>query len=249
MLLVVNFKNYRIDFQDTIRFAQKAAEISDRYGVPIALAPPHFALSSMLVTAYFPSSVYDMTTQEIVESGDAPMAGDNLFMLAQHVDTNPPGSSTGFVVPELLSDIGIQGSIINHTEHPVEPSQIAHLIPRLQNLTMMSIVCARDARECGEYAKLDPTFVAVEPPELIGTGKSVSTYEPDLIKDAAAAVRDAGTSTRLLCGAGITSGDDVVKAMSLGSSGVLVASGVVTTPDPAAALEDLASAMIPRRVD
>ena len=35
------------------------------------------------------------------------------------------------------------------------------------------------------------------------------------------------TKLRLLCGAGIVSGEDVAKAMELGSKGILVASGII----------------------
>jgi len=37
---------------------------------------------------------------------------------------------------------------------------------------------------------------------------------------------------KVLCGAGITNGEDVKKALELGTVGVLVASGVVKAKDP-----------------
>ena len=79
-----------------------------------------------------------------------------------------------------------------------------------------------------KYAKFNPTFIAIEPPELIGTGKS-NFYREDqhLITNAVQAVKSAKNSTKLLCGAGIVSGQDVSKAKELGSKGILVASGIV----------------------
>jgi triosephosphate isomerase len=45
----------------------------------------------------------------------------------------------------------------------------------------------------------------------------------------------------VLCGAGIKSGLDVSKAIELGVSGVLLASGVTKSSNPKEALEDLVS--------
>ena len=66
-----------------------------------------------------------------------------------------------------------------------------------------------------------------EPPELIGTGRAISTEKPALITNAVKAVSSSKNSTKLLCGAGIVSGQDVSKARELGSNGILVASGIV----------------------
>jgi triosephosphate isomerase len=46
---------------------------------------------------------------------------------------------------------------------------------------------------------------------------------------------------KVLCGAGISKGEDLKAAMELGSVGVLLASGIVKAEDPKAALEDLVS--------
>ena len=59
---------------------------------------------------------------------------------------------------------------------------------------------------------MNPTFIAIEPPELIGTGRAISTEKPGLITNAVQAVKSAKNSTKLLCGAGIVSGQDVSKA-------------------------------------
>jgi len=48
----------------------------------------------------------------------------------------------------------------------------------------------------------------------------------------------------VLCGAGITKGEDVESAIKLGAEGVLVASGVVKAKDQKAALHDLAQAAL-----
>jgi triosephosphate isomerase len=45
------------------------------------------------------------------------------------------------------------------------------------------------------------------------------------------------------CGAGISTGEDVVAARDLGADGVLLASGVAKADDPQAALEALVSGL------
>ena len=92
---------------------------------------------------------------------------------------------------------------------------------------MISIICVKDIAEVKKYLKLNPDFIAIEPPELIGSGKAISTEKPELIAKAANIVNNSNNKTKLLCGAGIVSGDDVKKAIELGSKGILVASGII----------------------
>jgi triosephosphate isomerase len=53
------------------------------------------------------------------------------------------------------------------------------------------------------------------------------------------AVKRINPKVRVLCGAGISTGDDVAAALELGTEGVLLASGVIKAKDPKAALFDL----------
>jgi len=46
---------------------------------------------------------------------------------------------------------------------------------------------------------------------------------------------------KVLCGAGISTGEDMQAALDLGSEGVLLASGIVLADDPKKALLDLVS--------
>ena len=78
-----------------------------------------------------------------------------------------------------------------------------------------------------------PDMVAIEPPELIGTGRSVSKEKPDVITDSVRKIREVNPTVKILCGAGITTGDDIYTALKLGAEGVLIASGVVRATNPA----------------
>ena len=56
-------------------------------------------------------------------------------------------------------------------------------------------------------------------------------------------VKRVNPSTSVLCGAGVKSGEDVRKAIELGSMGVLLASGVVKAEDKEKVLTELVSAI------
>ena len=131
------------------------------------------------------------------------------------------------MVPELLKKSGVKGSLINHSEHRISPKEIEILVSKLRELKMVSVLCVKDVAEAKKYSKLNPDFIAIEPPELIGSGKAVSKEKPELITKAVKAIQNSKTSTKLLCGAGIVSGEDVSAAIRLGSEGILVASGII----------------------
>jgi triosephosphate isomerase len=109
---------------------------------------------------------------------------------------------------------------------------------------MISVVCVKDVSEAAKYAKLNPTYIAIEPPELIGTGRAVSTERPELITKAVQAVRAAKNKTKLLCGAGIVTGKDVRKAIELGSEGILVASGIIKAKNWNKIVEEFTKGML-----
>ena len=81
-------------------------------------------------------------------------------------------------------------------------------------------------------AYLHPDIISIEPPELIGTGVAVSKAKPDAVTDTIKMVRKVNTEAVILCGAGISHGEDVAVALKLGAQGVLVASGIVKAKNP-----------------
>ena len=95
-----------------------------------------------------------------------------------------------------------------------------------------------------KYARLNPTYIAIEPPELIGTGRAISNERPELITKSLLAIKKARNSTKLLCGAGIVTSDDVKRAMEFGSRGILVASGIIKSRNWNRDIEDFAKAIL-----
>ena len=218
-MFIINCKNYdEISGEKIIKLVKTANKISKKYGIKIAVAPPQHLLSK--VTSF------------------------SIPILAQHVDDAKVGSTTGYVVPELLKKSKVRGSLINHSEHRISSKEIQQLVTRLRKLRMISVVCVKNVPEALKYAKLNPDYIAIEPPELIGSGKAVSKEKPELITRAATAVKSARNQTKLLCGAGIVSGEDVKQSMILGSKGILVASGIIKAKNWKKIIEEFAKAMV-----
>ena len=218
-MFVINCKNYEeISGDKIIKFIKIAEQVSKKYKIKIAISPPQHLIG--LVT------------------------NSSITVLAQHVDDSKIGSTTGFIIPELLKKSKVKGSLINHSEHRISSKEIKKLVLKLKELKMISIVCVKNIAEVKKYVKINPDFIAIEPPELIGSGKAISKEKPDLIVKAADIVNNSKNKTKLLCGAGIVSGEDVAKAIELGSKGILVASGIIKSKDWNRIISEFAKALV-----
>ena len=165
---------------------------------------------------------------------------DNVEVWSQHLDPVGKGSHTGWLEPDLAIYRGAVGTIINHAEHKVSIDHVRDLMAMLpENFPICA--CAADVEEAIALAKLGPTFIAVEPPELIGGDISVTSVDPSIVSDTVAAVKSTNPKVRVLCGAGVKNGADVKKAIELGAEGVLLASGVTKAFDASYVLNDLTS--------
>ena len=218
-MFIINCKNYdEISGEKIIKLAKISQKISKKYKIPIAIAPPHHLIP--LIVKF------------------------NVTILAQHLDDKKVGSTTGFMIPEIVKKSKISGSLINHSEHRISEKEIRNLVKRLKRLRLKTILCVKNVNELKKYLKLNPTFIAIEPPELIGTGRAISTERPQLITKAVDSVKSAKNSTKLLCGAGIVSGKDVARAKELGSKGILVASGIVKARNWEKIIDDFSRALV-----
>jgi len=162
-----------------------------------------------------------------------------LPILAQHTDPEASGAHTGAMIAEAIAASGARGSLVNHSERPLELAQVAIVLARLLAVGMVPVVCAPTVAAARRLAALKPPYLAVEPPELIGGDRSVSTARPEVIERAVAAVRQVSPKTHVLCGAGVHDRHDVRRALELGSEGILVASAVTRAKDPAKAIREL----------
>ncbi len=214
-LVVVNFKTYQTahgaSAEDLAR-AMASIETDAR----MVAAVSAFDLSAVVATA------------------------PNLEVWCQHLDPVGFGSNTGWLHPATAIERGASGTLINHAEHKVSLEHVAMLLEQVPD-GFDVCACAADIEEARALAALEPGFVAVEPPELIGGDVSVTSADPEIVSSTARAVRDVSEVVGILCGAGVKTGSDVSKAIDLGTSGVLLASGVTKSDDPTSSLKDLVS--------
>ena len=169
-------------------------------------------------------------------------AAPDLEVWCQHLDPIEFGSFTGWLHPATAVERGASGTLINHAEHKVSIEHVAMLLDQVpEGFTVCA--CAADIEEARALSALQPDYVAIEPPELIGGDVSVTSADPEIIRATAAAVREISEQVGILCGAGVKSGADVAAAIELGTTGVLLASGVTQAEDPAAVVSDLVSAL------
>ncbi|MEM3832861.1 MAG: triose-phosphate isomerase [Thermoprotei archaeon] len=216
-LILINFKSYKEALGNrAIELANYARKVQKEFDVTVGVAPQHVDL------------------RDISRTG--------VFTFAQHVDPIEPGSYTGHITLESLRDAGVTGVIINHSEHRMLLSDINFIIKKARQLGLMTVVCADTVETSMAVSALKPDIVAIEPPELIGTGRAVSKVNPDIVRNTVIGIRSITKDVHILCGAGITNGDDVYAAIRLGTEGVLLASGVVKAEDPYKVLTEMAIA-------
>ena len=216
-VIVVNVKTYA---EATGKKALEIAEIMDKVsretGVSMAIA---------------------------VQAADIRMISEkvSISVFSQHIDPIKPGSHTGWTLADAIKEAGAVGTLINHSEHRLKLADIDECISIAKSLNLVQIVCSNNISTSKAIAALDPDFVAVEPPELIGGDISVTTANPEIVCGTVEEVRKINKDIKILCGAGVKNGKDVEKAIELGTDGVLLASGVVKAKDKEKVLRDLAS--------
>ncbi len=213
-LIVVNFKTY----------STALAEHAETLGKLMAEVETNARMVAV-------TSAFDLSSVSSISG---------LEVWAQHLDPVGQGSHTGWLEPQTAIARGASGTIINHAEHKVSIDHVRDLMSLLPD-GFPICACAADVAEARALAKLGPTFIAVEPPELIGGDISVTTADPAIVSDTVAAVKEVNPDVRVLCGAGVKNGQDVATAISLGAEGVLLASGVTKARDTASVLSDLVS--------
>ncbi len=215
-LIILNFKVYKESIgKNAVRLAKYAEEVSRELGISIAVAPAFTDLKM------------------VVDSVSIPV-------LSQHVDPYPPGSWTGSIVVEMLREVGVVGSIVNHSEKRLILADIPVVLSRLREHGLISVLCTDTVETTKAGATLSPDIIAIEPPELIGTGISVSKAKPEVVTKAVEIVKEVNPHVHVLCGAGISLGEDVRRAIELGAEGVLLASAYVKAKDPKELLKSMA---------
>jgi triosephosphate isomerase len=166
-------------------------------------------------------------------------AAVSIPVFSQHVDGVGYGGFTGHITAASLKAAGAKGSLINHSERRLRLAEIEASIAACRQAGLKSIVCTNNVATTRAAAEMGPDYVAIEPPELIGSGIPVSKADPEIVANSVQAVKRIAPDVGVLCGAGITHGEDLKAALDLGSKGVLLASGIIKAKDQRKALQDL----------
>jgi triosephosphate isomerase len=218
-IVLVNFKTYiEGTGKKALQLAKTCEKVSSETNVCIGVAPQFVDIPRV-------ASVVDVP------------------VFSQHIDPFLPGSFTGHVLPEAVKDAGAIGTLVNHSERQLKLRDIDGAITRARESGLISVVCSNNAAVSVAASALKPNMIAVEPPELIGTGIPVSKAKPEVVSGTVELVKRVNRQVVILCGAGITQGADVAAALRLGTQGVLVASGIVKAKDPYKTVLEFAEAM------
>jgi triosephosphate isomerase len=218
-IIIVNYKTYsEATGKRAVKLSKIAEEVSVESGVNVGLAPQFADIASVADAVSIP-------------------------VFAQHIDHITPGSFTGHILLESVKEAGAVGTLINHSERRLKLFDIEAIITKTRESDLVSVVCTNNAAVSAAAAALKPDMIAVEPPELIGTGIPVSKAKPEVVSGTVELVKQINPDVVTLCGAGITRGEDVTAALRLGTEGVLVASGIVKAKDPRKVLMEFSEAI------
>ncbi len=213
--LIINFKTYKESSnKKAIKLAKIVRELkkeADKVSVEIIVAPQLVDIKEVIA--------------------------EKVIVYSQSLDNFDYGAHTGFVIPHLLKELKVRGSIINHSEHKFKLKEIEERIIEAKKFGLETCVCAEKISDVKKISKLNPDYIAVEPKELIGGNISISTAKPKLIEKSV----EFANGIPLLVGAGVKNGEDVRKAIELGARGILVASGIIKARNQKKAILDLLS--------
>jgi triosephosphate isomerase len=214
-MILINFKVYQQSFgEGAIKLAKICKEVMEETGIKVI--PVVSALDAVRVMDKVGIDVY-----------------------LQCIDVTDSGAKTGRISAIQAKELGIKGSLLNHSEHKLPPGTIKNLLTSWPE-GFVSIVCLGSIGQASGWAKsIKPTMIAYEPGYLIGNKeKSVATEKPDVIKK----MIDNYPDLPVLVGAGVKSEEDIKVSLKLGAKGFLIASAIVTAQDPKAELLKLVGA-------
>lgn len=217
-MLFINFKNYAQAFEGFPKIYQDLEGVARKYPkVTTVFAPPPLLFAKVAETVKIP-------------------------LWAQHLDPKPLGKHTGFFPPEAAKRLGAIGTFLNHSEHPLDPQELEQSVKMAKGADLSILIFADAPEIIREVKRLNPDYVAYEPPELIGAGVergvSVATAKAEIIPKAV----EAAKPIPLLIGAGIYQEEDIKTALKSGAMGGVVSSAIITAPQPAKVLDELLSA-------
>lgn len=213
-MILINFKIYSQTFGDkAIELAKIVKKIGDKHKIRTIITTS--ALDALRVKQETGAEVW-----------------------LQNVDEFTEGKHTGWISANQAFEMGIKGSLINHSEHRIPKGKIAKII-KSKPKDFEIMCCVASIGQIKNWTnKLKPEWILYEPPELIASpDKSVATQNPEAIKTIVEILK----GSKLLVGAGVKSKEDVKTSLKMGAKGVGLASAFVLSDHPEKVLEEIAS--------
>lgn len=207
-------KNYLVG-EEVINLARIADEAAKKYDINVIFTTPYADIRAVA------------------------QATKNLYVFAPHMDYAPIGRGLANVLPESIKAAGAVGAMLNHSERPLEVSELCKTVARARELELMTIVCADTIAEAKAVASTGPDMMVVEPVDLIGTGQACDlTY----VKASIDAVRSVDSEIGVLVGGGVSGGKDVYDIIMAGADATGSSSGIAKAKDPGAMVQEMLEA-------
>ena len=213
-MIIINFKNYKFGSK-----ALKLAKKIQKYLPKAIICPPAIDIENL--------------SQKT-----------KLKIFAQSADPLESNRATGFNTLAALKKAGASGVLINHSEHPLSLANIHKILIISKKLNIKTIVCTSTLKGFKSILSTKqlkipkPLAIAFEDPKLIGTGKSITKFKSKDVSKFALLLKR--TKIIPLCGAGISTAEDIKQAKALGCEGVLISSAIANVKNPSRLLKQIA---------
>lgn len=212
-MILINFKIYKETWGEKgIELAKICKEVSDKTKIRIVIA------ASPLEAV----RLHNQTGAEV---------------WLQNIDDVQEGKHTGWISATQAMELGIKGSLLNHSEHQLAKGEVMKIVKnKPKDFEIMA--CVKSLGQIEKWAyRLKAEYLLYEPPELIGSTTDSVASRPESIKRAAELCK----KTHLVVGAGVKSKEDVATCLKMGAKSVGLASGFVLSNNPRQVLEDITS--------
>lgn len=217
-ILLLNLKAY-IWGKEVEEFAKEVEKIANDVRVTIVIAP-------QLVDVYRVAQIVDIP------------------VFAPTIDPIVPGRGVGKALPEAIKEAGAVGVIVNHSENQRTLREIRQCILRAHELGLKTLVCADSPESSVAVTMLGADLVLSEPPELIGTLRSVGREMADFLVNSVKRVKEVKDKTFILAGAGIASPEDGAQVIRLGADGLGASRIIYEVKDRVEFVRQIALAML-----
>ncbi len=205
-IFVVNFKSY-VWGRTALKIARKMEEIAQESRVYLCAIPQIVDISLIAKETKVP-------------------------VFSPHLDSLTPGRGTGRILPEAVKEAGAVGVLLNHSEYNLPLDVISETMKRAREVGLISLVASNSPQEAEAIALLGPEVIISEPSSRIGTLRSVGR-DKEFVLQSIEKVKNVNPKIIVICGAGVSSREDVETLVELGVEGTGASRAIFEAEDPA----------------